>query len=72
MSNSSETTVLKVGDFVYIAEAVDDDDFRAWEDTFDMNMHKVEHICLESQLVWLKDCPYAVPMESIGKLNLGE
>ena len=46
-----------------------DDDFCEWEENKGNCNHQVELFCSESELVWLKDCPFAVQMNSVVKIE---
>lgn len=57
---------IKVGDKVYLTDGYDDDDlFSEWEEEQKVFILTVEAICNESELVWLKDCPCALPFSFI-------
>jgi len=44
---------------------IEDDDLREWCEDNDYFNHIVETYDIESQLIWLKDCPYSVQFKDL-------
>lgn len=56
-----------INDIVQVLNS--DDDFCEWEENKGNCNHEVELFCSESELVWLKNCPFAVQMNSVVKIE---
>lgn len=60
--------LTKRGDFIQITNS-SDDDLNEWEDAQDNCNFEVEIFCNESELVWVKNCNYAIPMSNVFKIR---
>lgn len=56
---------VKVGDVIYLSTDCEyDEDFEQWSNQY-FDDYMVTEVDYESELVWIKDCPYSIDMWSI-------
>lgn len=56
---------IQKADKIYILCGNNDDDLNEWLDKQERVIFEVDEVCKESNLAWIKDCPYAISQDYI-------